>query len=56
MSHIFSFSLVVPVFPIQSAFAKLGFKEERLFLKVVVIRDDNTSLKSPCIMVAVALE
>ncbi|CIV84604.1 Uncharacterised protein [Streptococcus pneumoniae] len=56
MSHIFSSWLVVPVFPIQSALARVGFKEVRLDLKVVVTREDRTSRSNPCIIVAVAFE
>ena len=50
------FSLVVPVFPIQSALAKLGLIAARLFANVVVARDEITSRNKLCMIVAVALE
>ena len=56
MSHISASSFVVPVFPIQSALASLGLMEARSFWKLVVNRDEITSLSRLCIIVAVALE
>ena len=56
MSHISPSSLVVPVFPIQSAPARLELIEARSVWKLVVTRDESTSLNRLCIMVAVALE
>ena len=56
MSHMSPFSLVVPVFPIQSALAKLGLIAARLFANVVVARDEITSRNKLCMIVAVALE
>ena len=56
MSHISPSSLVVPVLPIQSAPANLELMEARSLWKLVVTRDESTSLSRLCIMVAVALE